>query len=422
MLISWILILLFLLPAGGVALEGPLRPDLRSYAAALYDFETETLLFAKNEDRPLPPASMTKLMTLHLVYRAIDAGGISPQQMVVIDEKGDFRRQPRGSSLMFLEADQRVTVFDLMRGLAVPSGNDAARVLAELVSGTVEAFVEEMNREAARLGLEELYFADPAGLSEKNSVTAESFARFCMYYIDAHPEALSDLHSIEVMTYPEERNISAGAPAVYGPITQENYNVLIGRYSWADGLKTGYIDESGYNIALTAQADGRRLVAVLLGGPGENSREGAFTRAVDGVNLLSYGFYAFRRVEPGFFPDKPLRVWKGTKGFTLPEAFTLPPMVLPAVKAGALCFDYEIDGPLIAPVVKGQRVGTARLTFGDEILGSYPLRAAEEIPPGSLIREIRDSMRLFLRKVFPWNREEEGGWGGFAGSVRLVVQ
>lgn len=392
---------------GSVGGGTELLPDLRSEAAVLYDFETGTLLFSKNADRPIPPASMTKLMTLHLVYRAIDAGRIARDQEVLIDGGGDFRSQAPGSSLMFLEKGQQVTVLELMRGLAVPSGNDAAVVLARLVGGSQEAFVDEMNREADRLGFEEMHFADPSGLSDASRVTARSFGRFCIFYIRSHPEALRELHSIGTYTYPTGEALAAGASAEYGPISQENYNVLVGRHPWVDGLKTGYIEEAGYNIALTAETQGRRLVAVLLGGPGKNSREGALTRAVDGTNLLSYGFYSFRRVEPVFPGVRSLPIWKGARDSFSAAGFSLPPMVLEAGKAGSLRFDYELQGLLAAPVVRGQRIGTVRLMAGGELLESFPLRAGETVPQGDWTAVLGDSMLLFLRKVLPMSCEDE---------------
>ncbi len=384
----------------GDALGRMLEPEVRSRAAVLYDYETGALLYEKEADTLLPPASMTKLMTLHVVYRAIEEGLIEPDTVVQVGESGDFHNLPRRSSLMFLEAGQEVSVRQLMQGLAVPSGNDAAVVLAELVSGSMEEFVAEMNREADRLGLHDMHFVDPAGLSEENRVTARDFGRFCIDYIRAHPEALEELHDIERFTYPSEEDVINGEPASLGPITQENYNVLVGRHPWVDGLKTGYIDESGYNIALTAAAADRRLVAVLMGGPGDSPREGAFTRAIDGMHLLTYGFFAFERIVPDPPEIDPVRIWKGDFRFVVAGPPAPKPLVIAAPIAGSLTWDVDIDKKVTAPLSREEQIGSIRLMNGEEIVAEYPLYPAEDVGRGGWLRRMIDSLLLFLRGIF----------------------
>ncbi|HDQ13349.1 MAG TPA: D-alanyl-D-alanine carboxypeptidase [Sediminispirochaeta sp.] len=373
-----------------------IEPALRSEAAALYDFETGTLLYSKNGQRSIPPASMSKLMTLHLVYRAVEEGEIDFDTLVDIGVTEDFRSLPPRSSLMFLEEGQRPSVRQLMEGLAVPSGNDAALALARLVSGSVDAFVEEMNREVRRIGLEDIHFADPAGLSAENSTTAEAFGRFCLYYISEHPESLERLHNQTTMTYPNQEVLESAPASAYGPITQSNYNVLVGRHPWVDGLKTGYIDEAGYNIALTAEHGGRRLVAVLLGGPGDSSLEGSYTRAVDGTNLLSYGFYAFQRIVPEISAPERLRVRRGERRDIQLRRLRPSALVVPAAAAGGLKIDYEIQEPIVAPVRKGQELGRVRVSLDGELVQEYPLEAGEALGEGTWWWRLWDSILMFL--------------------------
>jgi len=380
--------------------DPPVEPQLRSRAAALYDYETGALLFSKAGETPIPPASMTKLMTLHLVYKAIEEGRFGPDTLVRISRDEDFRNMPRRSSLMFLEEGQEVTVLQLMEGLAVSSGNDAAVALARLVAGDAGRFVEQMNREAANLGLKDVHFADPAGLSEENMVTAVEFGRFCIHYIRSHPEALEQLHKLESFTYPTEEDVRNGEPVSLGTITQNNYNVLIGRHPWVDGLKTGYIDESGYNIALTAGVGGRRLVAVLLGGPGDNPDEGALTRAIDGIHLLTFGFYAFSRVEPELPEMEPVRVWKGNVRQVNVNVPVPEPLILPTGQSSLITSEYEVADLLEAPLTIHDRIGTAKLRIGDKILAEYPLYPTEDVEPGSWLRSLWDSVRLFFRRLF----------------------
>lgn len=375
-----------------VAFSGDVEPQIMSKAAAVYDYETGTLLYQKNGDVRISPASMTKLMTLHLTYRAIEEGRINLDTRITVEGRDDFSNMPRRSSLMFIEEGQELSVLQLMRGLAVPSGNDAAHMLARVVSGSVEQFVEEMNREAEKMGYENIHFEDPAGLSAQSYVTAKEFGLFCCDYIRSHPESLELLHSQKELTYPTTEILQEGAHTSYGPITQENYNILIGRHPWVDGLKTGYIDESGYNIALSATAGDRRVVAVILGGPGENIREGAFTRAIDGVNLLSYGFYHFRRVEPQFPRLQELRVWKGARKTVQAQLHDPEVLVLPLDVAAALEVRHELDLPLFAPLRDGEEIGRTLITSGQKLIRSYPILVKEPVEEGSWWQQLTDSI------------------------------
>jgi len=293
---------------------------------------------------------------------------------------------------MFIEAGQKVSVLELMRGLAVPSGNDAAHMLARVVAGSVEKFVEEMNREAEKMGYHNIHFEDPSGLSAQSYVTAKEFGLFCLDYIRSHPESLELLHSQEEFTYPTAKILQEGAHSSYGPITQENYNILIGRHPWVDGLKTGYIDESGYNIALSATTGDRRVVAVILGGPGENIREGAFTRAIDGVNLLSYGFYHFTRVKPEFPSLPELRVWKGTRKTVQAQLHAPEALVLPLDVAAAIEVRHELYLPLTAPLRGGEEIGRTLITSGQKLIRSYPILIKETVEEGTWWQQLADSV------------------------------
>ena len=159
--------------------------------------------------------------------------------------------------------------------------------------------------------LERPQFVDSFGYSEKNRTTPREFAAFCRFYLKNHPEALEELHILTEQTYPQEQNIPPGGSSTYGPITQYNHNNLVGSLEGVDGLKTGYIDEAGYNLAVTAEREGRRLLAVLMGGPGRDSREGSLTRTVDATALISYGYYATRTFRP-IPPEIPQR--RGLQG------------------------------------------------------------------------------------------------------------
>ncbi len=384
-------------PETSWGIPGP--PVINSLSAVLVDGVTGTVLFEKNGNLSIPPASMTKLMSLYIVYSAIEKGEVRRDDIITISREADFRSLPPHSSLMFLEEGQEVTLSDLMLGLAVPSGNDAAIAVAEEIAGSVKAFVELMNSTARAMGLRSVHFKDASGLSDENRVTASDFAKFCSIYINKFPEALEELHSVRSFTYPKAKNQERNGFSAYGPITQYNRNNLLGVYSPVDGLKTGYIDESGYNIALTAELEGRRLIAVLLGGPGENSTDGSLQRGIDGVSLLSYGFYRFVNVKSSLPDIDSVRVWKGSEKYLKVNVPELPVMTLKIEDAVLMDTMVKVSENIVAPVKKGDIIGKITELSGDRVLGRYPLTAAEDILPGGFFRRFIDGIRVFFLKI-----------------------
>jgi D-alanyl-D-alanine carboxypeptidase (penicillin-binding protein 5/6) len=375
------------------------EPSLNAKSAILIDSLTGTILFEKNSQVSIPPASMTKLMSLYVVYKKIEEGVLSKSEIIRISKNADFRSLPPHSSLMFLEEGQEVSIKDLMLGLAVPSGNDAAIAIAERIAGSVEAFVRLMNLEADEMGLSSVHFEDASGLNEKNRVTAVDFVQFCSEYINKYPEALNELHSVSSFTYPKEGNWKSNGVSVYGPIKQYNRNNLLGSYNPVDGLKTGYIDESGYNIALTAKEGERRLIAVILGGSGENSAEGSLLRAIDGVNLLSYGFYNFRNIKSEIpLIDSP-KIWKGSQSSIKIKYPEIPVLTLTVAKATTLRIEVIIPQNLIAPIKRGEIIGEIIQYTGEEIIGKYNITAAEDLPVGGFFRRLLDTIKIFFLKL-----------------------
>ncbi|MDR0452633.1 MAG: D-alanyl-D-alanine carboxypeptidase, partial [Treponema sp.] len=299
-------------------------PALGSRAAALIDAETGALLYAKNPDLPIPPASLAKLMTIHVALKEAAAENASLDETVELPRQSWAINQPPRSSLMFLAAGQRVTIRELILGLAVPSGNDAAVAIALRFARSVDAFTGKMNAEARSLGLEKTWFAEPSGISEYNFTTAMEFARFCREYLRMHPETLAEFHSMPDFAYPKAENVAERYRANPGTIVQQNHNRLLDSsppgsrrnpdaVEGVDGLKTGYIDEAGYNIALTASREGTRLIAVILGAPA--NYRGERVRNEDGRNLLNWGFANFRTLRPALPEIEPLRVWKGKTNY-----------------------------------------------------------------------------------------------------------
>ena len=394
-----------LLFAGGAARAsafegvGP-APATAARAAVVMDAATGTVLFGKNPDLAIPPASLTKLVTLHVVYGEIAAGRLSKDELVEIDPRDCSPAIPYGSSLMYLQPGMKVTVLDLMRGAAVVSGNDAAFALARRVAGSNEAFALKMNEATRALGLPGLRFVEPSGLSELNVVTARDFALFCKKYMELHPESLAELHSLRYIEFPRAEHATASY-VPKGRIIQYNRNNLVLGYEGCDGLKTGYIIESGYNLAATAKRGGTRILLVTLGGSGEGAAGGgAAQRSRDGANLLDWAFEGFVTMEPPLGPLGPVKAWYGSKGGLALEpaealAVTLPRSLAPGLKA-RLVLPASVD----APLSKGDRVGEAIYSSGDRVLRRVDIVAAEDLPKGNVFIVVRDAVAKFFSRLF----------------------
>ncbi|MBY6275853.1 D-alanyl-D-alanine carboxypeptidase family protein [Symbiobacterium thermophilum] len=379
--------------------------DLEARSAVLLDFATGQVLYEKNPDEPIAPASLTKLMTLHLAFKRIEAGQMSYDDPVVVSRNAWAANFP-DSSLMFLEPGDKVTVGEVMKGLAIVSGNDAAVALAEHIGGTVENFVKMMNDEAQALGFKTFRFVDPHGLSPQNQVTAGEFARFARLYIQLHPESLEMLHSQKEYSYPQYENLSDArqavtSPKAHEPITQMNRNGLLWTYEGVDGLKTGFVDEAGFNLAVTAQRGGMRLVGVLLGIQADSIPEGSAKREAEGAALLSWGFSNFVTVKPQMPEVKPVRVWKGAANeVTLQAAGGTPTLVLEKGLESSLTASVRQEESVTAPVAKGQKLGEVIFAADGQEVARLDLVAAEDVPQGGFFKRIWDSLKLWIHGFF----------------------
>lgn len=266
-------------------------PELNAESAVLISAASGQVLFEKNADRLCPPASMTKLVCVYTALRIWERQGRSLDSRFLVPPAADFRAAPPRSSLMFLQAGQIVSLRELLHGMMIPSGNDAAVAVALLTTGSVASFVEAMNISMRELGLTNCRFTDSSGYSEQNVISPREFAFFCRHLIRTYPEVIP-MASLPEIIYPQAHNLN-GTVAVYGPMRQLNHNEIIGSFPGADGLKTGYIDASGNNVALTAQRDGTRFIAVLTGIRDSSSARRSWKRTVDAARLLSYAFDRF---------------------------------------------------------------------------------------------------------------------------------
>jgi D-alanyl-D-alanine carboxypeptidase (penicillin-binding protein 5/6) len=375
-------------------------PVVGARSVVVMDQATGTILYAKNPDLVIPPASLTKLVTLHVVYQEIEAGRLSEDELVDIDKRDCSPYIPYGSSLMYLQPGMRVSVIDLMRGAAVVSGNDAAFALARRVSGSIEAFADRMNAAVRELGLGDLHFVEPSGLSELNRVTARGYAEFCRIYLRLHPQSIGELHSLHYIEFPRPEHFTAQYhPA--GRIIQYNRNNLVLSYPGCDGLKTGYIIESGYNLAATAKRGETRFIIVTLGGTGEGGPAGgAAQRSHDGVALLDWAFASFVTLRPDLGPLPTPRAWYGSsRNAALAPvselAITLPRSLVSSIEA-------RIDAPrsLDAPLSKGDRIGEVVYSAQGQVLRRVDLVAASDIPKGNVFILIGDFFAKFFTGLF----------------------
>ncbi|HPA09242.1 MAG TPA: D-alanyl-D-alanine carboxypeptidase family protein [Treponemataceae bacterium] len=360
------------------------EPDLvRAKSVLLACADSGEVLFEKNADELIPPASMTKLVAMYTALRAVANGEVSLDDSVALPEESWARNIPPGSSLMFLGPGQNVTMDEILTGMAVVSGNDAAIALACHVSGSVPAFVARMNDEIRRLGLRKTVFVEPSGLSENNRTTAREFASFALSYIREFPETLERYHSKRDLSYPLPGNRAKGnnEPAVY----QRATNTLLATLEGCDGLKTGFIYESGFNICLTAERNGTRFLALIMGGPGRTIREGVRIRDRDGNSIMEWVFANRRVVPTRDAVPVPLTVWGGreTSLWAIPAGTGF--MVHPA--GALLSVQTVLPRSINAPIAAGTRIGSVDYLADGKVVHSVPLVADRNIEraPGPLV-------------------------------------
>jgi D-alanyl-D-alanine carboxypeptidase (penicillin-binding protein 5/6) len=372
---------------------------LNAVSAIVLDAATGTVLFEKDADREIPPASLTKLMTMHLALNEVAQGRVSLDDVVELSPPTWGRNQPLRSSLMFLDQGQIVTLHELLLGLAIPSGNDAAVAVALHLAPTVEDFAAMMNAEARRMGLNKTRFVEPSGISEKNITTAAEFSRFCREYLRLHPEAITNYHTVPKLAYPKEENLPAyQLDTDINTIVQQNHIPLLGEFDGVDGLKTGYIDESGYNAAVTAERDGTRFIAIVLGVPAElGSFWGSRARANDCRQLLEWVYANYKTLRPPVPEIPDVRIWKSRQKFIPLKPVEIIAVTVPVARGSDPEWEIELFSPLITPAPAGTEAGKLRLYDRDGLLREISLVTTEEAERGSFWRRLWDSIMLFFR-------------------------
>ena len=358
--------------------------ETKAPTAILIDFATGKTLFQKDVDREIPPASLAKLMTIAVVFDALRSGEIGRDQTFTVSRKAWTEGgASSGGSTMFLPLGSEVSVDDLIKGIVIQSGNDATIVVAEGMSGSIEAFAERMNAEARKIGLTHSHFTNPHGLPDPDQhVTMRDLAKLAIYLIKEFPE-----------DYP----IFAEENFKFNKITQRNRNPLLPL--GADGLKTGYTDQSGYGLVASAKRDRRRIVLAMGG------MASAGERASEARRLMEYGLQDFEEVTlvTAGANMGAATVRGGTRREVAMAATEDLKVLVPSGSLADVKTRIRENGPVKTPVAKGQRLGWARFMRGDELVAQVPLFATADVPRANVFSRIgRNMMDQLTWRGGPW--------------------
>jgi D-alanyl-D-alanine carboxypeptidase (penicillin-binding protein 5/6) len=367
--------LLFFAALGAHAALPP-PPSIVGKAWLVADVSSGQILLAEKADERFEPASLTKLMTAYVVFAALRDKKLSSGQAVAVSQRA--ARAP--GSRMFVRAGSQVAVDELIRGMEVQSGNDAAIALAEAVAGSEEAFAKLMNREAEKLGMKNTRFRNATGLPDPQHYSTA----FDLYLLSA--ALIRDFPSEYAQYY-------ALKEFRYNSISQPNRNRLLWLDTTVDGIKTGHTEAAGYCLIASARRGSRRLISVLLGATSET------TRAQESLKLLNWGYQQFDSVKLYGAGEtlKSLDVWKGAVsavkvGPAADVLVSVPKGEGAKVKAELLSLQ-----PLIAPLAKGQKVGSLRVTFDGRPASEVPVVALEPVAAAGLIGRAWDTLRLWVK-------------------------
>ncbi|MFO1218177.1 MAG: D-alanyl-D-alanine carboxypeptidase family protein [Burkholderiaceae bacterium] len=364
--------------------QAPQPPEVAARNFVLLDLTADQLLAEREADAQVDPASLTKLMTAYLVFNALKDKKLALEQTLPVSVRA-WNERKGGGSLMFIDPKMTVKIDELLKGMIAVSGNDAAVALAEGVGGSVEGFVEMMNRQAQAWGLKHTQFKNVTGLTEAGHYSsARDVATIAMHIIREHPQAYAAYYSMRNYTF--------------NNIKQDNRNLLLGRDPTVDGMKTGFTDSAGYCLVASAQREfpngKRRLLSVVLG---TASRE---ARASESQKLLNWGYTAWDTVRL-FDNAKPIvsvPVWKGKQAEAALGAPAALFVAVPRGEGDKIKTVIERTDPLVAPLAQGQRVGSIRVTSaGGAPLATVPLVVQQAVPEAGLFGRAWDSLRLWIK-------------------------
>jgi len=359
--------------------DRPAPFGLNAKAAMMIDARSGATLYAYNEHVKIQPASLAKLMTFYLALKALHQGRITPDTMVTVSEKAWRLSMNSGVSRMFLQVGQRVSVNDLLFGLMVSSGNDAAVALAEYLGGSSDAFAEQMNQQAKELGLSETHFENPDGLPVPEMyTTAFDMVKLGRAITQRFPDAF---------TYTGAKDFT------FDKIHQPNFNTLLFYDARVNGLKTGHVEEAGYHLVASAHANGMDLISAVLGTPSSSARR------VETEKLVDWAFRTFSSVQPDWhktLPDK-VRVYGGAADTVAVAPVEIPSVTVEHGQESKVTLAGSFDAKyLVAPIRKGQQVGALVLMVDGKPQSTVPMLATASVARGGLLKRMVDRLRMRL--------------------------
>ncbi len=356
--------------------------DVKARTAILQDYYSGEILYEKNADKSIYPASMTKIMTSIIAFDLIKSGDIKLNEKFIISEKA-WRLSTSGYSSMFIMVGDEVTVENLLKGIIIASGNDACVALAEGIAGTEEEFAILMTAKAQELDMENTNFANSSGINNsENHSTVRDILKMSKYLIEKHPEFYKWFAEKE-FTWDRTGG---------DPITQGNRNPLLYKNLGADGIKTGYLAVEKYSLASSLNRNGRRLIAV---GSGFESKS---SRSKESSKLLTYGLTNFDLVNiaKANSPIYKLDVWQGKQDFVNAYINEDIYKTIKKAKKKLLKVSVKYEGPIEAPIYKDEKIATLKVVYDDELVGEYDLLALEEVKRVNFLSRLIKSINYLI--------------------------
>ena len=340
---------------------GAVDLDIKAKSACLMDVETGTVLYEENSHTPLPPASVTKVMTMLLVMEAIQSGRIALTDLVTASEAA----AAKGGSQIYLKVGESMSVDEMLKSVAVSSANDCACALAEHIAGSEAAFVDMMNKRAEELGMEDTRFVNCTGLDDDDAAkdhltSAHDIALMSRQLLKYHP----DIKKFTTIWMDSVRN---------GAFGLSNTNKLIRFYEGATGLKTGFTSGAGYCLSASAAREGMELIAVVMGAEDSKVRFNACK------TMLDHGFANYAVFQPDLCDAPEVPVILGKSAVVQPRMGETSELLIEKSQKGTISTEIQLEGELPAPVNQGQRLGTMLVKSGEQILKEIPLVAAQGV-------------------------------------------
>ena len=356
--------------------------DVKVRTAILLDYHSDEILFEKDADRKIFPASMTKIMTSIIAFDLIKNGELNLSDKFIVSENA-WRLSQSGYSSMFIMVEDEISVENLLKGIIISSGNDACIALAEGIAGTEEEFAMLMTEKAREIGMENTNFSNSSGInSPDNLSTVRDIMIMSKYLIKNYPKFYEYFKETE-FTWDRTGG---------DPITQSNRNPLLYKNLNADGIKTGYLSYEKYSLASSINRKGRRLIAV---GSGFNSKN---ARSKESTKLLTYGLTNFDlvNISKANEPFGKIEVWLGKQDkidvYTNQDIYK----TIKKTKKKLLKVSVKYDGPIEAPIKKDEKVAILKVVYDDELVGEYDLLASKEVKKVNFVSRLLKSLNYLI--------------------------